>query len=587
MKKARIPILVQDPALSKHQDVRIIEGYDPQRDYFLDGPVSERVAVLDFNPESDALNQGVHFNKGIKRGFYEDQNAKNVYDYRGDEIYSSAFMQVSTFATVLKTLDLFDEKRGMGRPLTWAFNSPQLLVIPRAGEKVNAFYQRGSHSLQFFYFPSEEEEDKLVYSCLSRDIVAHETGHAIIDGIAPHLMDAPSPQSLAIHEALADIIAMLVAFRSHNLAAYILEKTHGSIKDISEFSTIAEEFGQARGHQEGLRNLLNKKNLDRSDRKNCVRSVEPHELSQVLSGALYDLMVRIHESLKDEYQHDFKDKKDPIYSASGKALGKGVYRLIRIVFRALDYLPVGCVSFIDFGRAMIAVDEVAYPDAPQLRDWVREEFLKRHIIKKSEDLSVTWDLEAKYLEGANVSDLAVSDWVAYEFANSHRELLGIPEDVPFIVHPRLDVTKRYDEDNYGHECILKVSWEQEEENIEYPTLPEKRVITVGTTVVFDWESGKVVTILSNAKPPSSKKKVGQGVFLTDQIRKDRMKEYRQQKKERDRFIRKLVEEGVLLFGQQAIGPDGKPLPSAIHTEVVNNVMRLRNTFNLLHIAEVE
>lgn len=204
MKKARIPILVQDPITGNQQ--KIIEGFDAQRKFFLDGPVTDRVAVLDFDPASDELIQGAHFNKGKKLGWFEDEKGRNVREYTDEDIYSPTFIQTSTFATVLKTLDLFDEQRGMGRPLTWAFNSPQLLVIPRAGEMANAYYQRDSHSLQFFFFPSEKKAGKIIYACLSRDIVAHETGHAIIDGIAPHLMDSASPQSLAIHEALADII---------------------------------------------------------------------------------------------------------------------------------------------------------------------------------------------------------------------------------------------------------------------------------------------------------------------------------------------------------------------------------------------
>ena len=82
----------------------------------------------------------------------------------------------------------------------------------------NAYYHRDSHSLQFFFFPvgGGRRQNDLSLS-LSRDIVAHETGHAVIDGIVPSLMDSASPQSLAIHEALADIIAMLMAFSSHNL----------------------------------------------------------------------------------------------------------------------------------------------------------------------------------------------------------------------------------------------------------------------------------------------------------------------------------------------------------------------------------
>lgn len=60
---------------------------------------------------------------------------------------------------------------------------PQLLVVPRAGEWANAFYERESRSLQFFYF-SPSGESRRIYTSHSQDIVAHETAHAILDGIA-------------------------------------------------------------------------------------------------------------------------------------------------------------------------------------------------------------------------------------------------------------------------------------------------------------------------------------------------------------------------------------------------------------------
>jgi hypothetical protein len=258
-----------------------------------------------------------------------------------------------------------------------------------------------------------------------------------------------------------------------------------------------------------------------------------------------------------------------------------------MVFRALDYLPVGCVSFMDYGRAMIAVDEIAFPNAPEMRQWLREAFLKRHIIKNEDDLSMTWNRDAQTLDAIDMNDLCNSDWLAYRYVNANRGLFGIPDDIPFKVHPRLDVTKRYDDDQFVRECILKVSWEQEEENPDYPILPRKRVITVGSTAVFDWQSGRILVVLSNAKPPQTKAEVGQGVFLTEGIRRDRWEEYEKQKEDRDDFILEMVDKGMLLFGPQANGPDGKPLASAIHTEVINDVMRLKNTFNLLHIAEVE
>ena len=53
---------------------------------------------------------------------------------------------------------------------------------PAGGMGVNAYYSRKERSLRFSYFhPNNDENAPLVYTCRSFDIVAHETGHAILD----------------------------------------------------------------------------------------------------------------------------------------------------------------------------------------------------------------------------------------------------------------------------------------------------------------------------------------------------------------------------------------------------------------------
>ena len=49
---------------------------------------------------------------------------------------------------------------------------------------------------------------------------------------------------------------------------------------------------------------MNEKTLDPKAEKNLVDPSEPHELSQVLTGALYKVMVKIHEALKKQYSKE-------------------------------------------------------------------------------------------------------------------------------------------------------------------------------------------------------------------------------------------------------------------------------------------
>jgi hypothetical protein len=555
--------MIQDPLTARYKEIEPVEHFDiVNEDFFLDGPVTKRVAVLDFDPKTKVLLAGVPFrppppDRVLGRYDIADEN----------DIHATDFIQVNCLATVLRTMYLFEEDDTLGRNLSWAFDAPQLLVVPRAGEWPNAFYERDSHSLQLFYFKDQQDPDNTIYTCLSRDIISHETAHAILDGIAPDLYNAITPQSLALHEAVADLTALLMAFASHTLRETVLGYTNGSIENSTAFCCLAEEFGRARDPDTEigcLRLLLNKKNLRPGD-PDCVRRNEPHDLSQVLSGALYTVMVKIHEKLKDKFAGGDPNKE---FSVSGKALAVGAERFRRIIFRALDYLPPGEVSFADYGRAIIAADQASHPDDEQERNWVREEFVNRCMVLSPEALQVQTNFEHPALKDVDVPTLVDSDWAAYQFANHNRKLLCIPRGIPFKVRPRLDVTKLYyhrDGKRKVRECLFKVSWDQLEPNRIGAGFPGRRRITVGTTLAIDRHTKKVRALLTSdhSKRPD---------------------EQREQRKDRHHLLRRMVDEDMLKIGHQAFGPDGKPLRSVVGADSTQGFMHVRGAARMLHIA---
>jgi hypothetical protein len=50
-----VPVIVKDPVVTGYNDIDPTEQITVEADAFLDGPVSPRVAVLDFEPNSGAL----------------------------------------------------------------------------------------------------------------------------------------------------------------------------------------------------------------------------------------------------------------------------------------------------------------------------------------------------------------------------------------------------------------------------------------------------------------------------------------------------------------------------------------------------
>jgi hypothetical protein len=568
--KVKLPVMIQDQTVARGKGTKLAEMIHVEESFFLDGPVSERVAILDFG-EDGRLAPLLRFKQPAdpkKAGYYMGA------EHPGVDIHSLAFIQASVLGAVLRTMHMFEEPDTLGRPVSWAFDAPQLLIVPRAGKWENAFYERDSHSLQLFSFASQRKmydnlgtDRPIIHTCLSHDIISHETAHAILDGIVPDLYHSILPQSLAIHEAIADLTALIMAFRSPALRKAVLDQTNGSIKESTAFSRIAEEFGaqrQRHGLLRPLRSLLNDKKMPDAP----GLRISPHELSEVLSGALYTVMVKMHEKRINQIA---KGAITP-FKASGKALFVASEHFKRMILRALDFLPPGEVSFADYGRAILAADAASHPAAAEERGWIAEEFELRGIVPDAELLLSDPALESviaelnKALRGVDLDTLVKSDWAAYDFANMNRALLQIPADRPFNVRPRLEVTKTYwygkNDKRPVSECLFKVSWEIDEDNPARRGLPPRRLITVGTTLAIDRTKGTVRALLTSDTNPDLKV-------------------------ERDAMIASLADEGRLAIGPGAIGPDGKPLRSMVQAERSGDLLRIQNSARMLHIEGLE
>lgn len=590
--KVRIPLIIKDPGVTETKGLSSTEDWTVEESVFLDGPVTPRVAVLDFDAATGALLPGIpaEVDESDVPGRYLIENPE---DPTGRDLAG-----VSVFGSVYRTIHMFEEPDALGRAIGWAFEGPQLLVVPRAGEWANAFYDRGSRSLQFFWFRSARDPGRTIFTSHSQDIVAHETAHAVLDGIAPDLYHATLPQSLAIHEGVADLAALLVSFRSRALTGAVLDATGGSIQESNAFNSIAAEFGQELDATRGyLRSLLNLKAFDPEEWQEGVDPSSPHDVSQVLSGALYTVMVQLHESLKTEMaterlrettvvepaeaaaqlrkqgveperapraagEKDPERLKEARRAVSGKALFVGAERLKRTLVRGLDYLPPGEVTFADLGRAMLAADQASHPTSASQREWIADEFRRRGIVREPAELEVRTDFRRAAVTRLDLEHLVSSDWAAYDFANRNRKLLGIPPGVPFQVLPRQDVRKvnwHKKGPREVRECILKVSWTETEENAVGGGLPRRRRFIAGTTLAIDWETKRIRALLTSERGE-------------------------RQQAERDGFLRRLLEEEVLVPEEEACGPDGRPVRGVVPFAVTEGHLRAWGTGRMLHVA---
>jgi hypothetical protein len=482
------------------------------------------------------------------------------------------------FGAVHKTIAMFEEPDALGRRVNWAFDAPQLLVVPRAGDMANAYYERESHSLQFFSFTGPGSPEP-IHTANSQDIVAHETAHALLDGIAPDLYSTISPQGLAIHEGVADLASLLVSLRCRELTRRVLSMTGGDISRSSVFSGLAEQFGMGLDPDRYyLRDLNNDTSVS------AVPDNEPHELSTVLSGAFYRLLVQWYGELRGQYHsnsgHDAaivpnsearyveqsaQAGSSPLSSleADAKALFVAAERVKRTLLRGLDYLPPGDVTFADLARAVLASDAASHPDSGTSRDWLADEFVRRRIVAARDELDVRINFEHPAVRAVDVDDLLSSNFAAYAFANEHRELLSIPPGVPFEVRDRLDVTKLYwhrDGKRKVREVLFKVSWSEIEANHAGGGTGAERRVVAGTTLAIG---------LDRRRP------YVRAVLTTQRDERDRAAS--------DSMLTKMLLEELITIGDPA-----QPAPlvgrGAIVADIRSGVMRLTGTARSLHMT---
>src|SRR4029079_5353961 len=147
------------------------------------------------------------------------------------------FHQQNVYAIVMKTLARFEF--ALGRRLSWGFPGHQINVAPHAFADANAFYSKRDQALVFGYFVGLSGE--IVYSCLSHDVVAHETTHALLDGLRNRYTDPSSPEQAGFHEGFADVVALLSVFSLKDVRGTLLRPEFPQAKTSLEANLIDSE----------------------------------------------------------------------------------------------------------------------------------------------------------------------------------------------------------------------------------------------------------------------------------------------------------------------------------------------------------
>lgn len=308
-------------------------------------------------------------------------------DHEGDflpsTVNSEAFDAVHTFAVVRMALNHYERQLGS---LPWQWNhsggNVPISVYCRAGIDKNAYYSREEKSLKFFEFYSDLLAQE-IYTCRSLDIVAHETGHAVLDALQPRWIETNHPQTGGLHESFGDITSILLVLSILDLVEYVVSQTKADLHQTNALSALAEEFGRAiirgNGRPTGLRNAFNTLTLSQVGN-------EVHDISQVFTGAIYRILADLFATRRDPQKRDDAET----LHETGAYLGK-------LLVQALKSSPDEDATFADVAVALMeAADNEGDSDFAKL---VKAEFVSREVLRHDGSAS------PNPLDGASVVSL--------------------------------------------------------------------------------------------------------------------------------------------------------------------------------------
>lgn len=352
------------------------------------GPVGKKVAVIDYDASNRCYYEGV------------DLDATAVLGQNGLAPSESdpQFHQQMAYAVVMDTIRRFE--LALGRPVRWRADSSStttsfhglLKIYPHAMQEANAFYDPGQHALLFGYFQASEVEaginlpGQLVFTCLSHDIIVHESTHAILDGIRGHFNDPTGPDAPAFHEGFADIVALLQHFSFKDSLLETIQRTGGLIHrkqlaptvqasetgpmiqaEIGEDNPIvdlARQFGEAMGKRKALRSCLG----TQPDPRLLDQTFEPHERGAILVAAVFDAFFTVYiNRTRDLMRMAYPDGREivpnflhaDLANRLADEAAKTAFRIQSICLRALDYCPPVDITFGDYLRALVTSDREA------------------------------------------------------------------------------------------------------------------------------------------------------------------------------------------------------------------------------------
>lgn len=421
-----------DPSLSTKLDTAIINETVyrvpwEDADVLSPGPVGEYLEVIDVDPASGCVYEPIDLND--PHLLAQDGLPPSEGDPK--------FHQQMVYAVAMTTIRHFE--RALGRKAFWASSEsvgyvPRLRVYPHALREANAYYSPDKKALLFGYFPAISSEPGrvlpggLVFTCLSHDIVAHETTHALLDGMHHRFIEPSHPDALAFHEAFADIVALFQHFTKPDVLRHQIGRTRGDLAAQSLLGELAQQFGESIGNYGALRSAIGRVDPKTGEWKpiepdpdDYQTTTEPHERGAILVAAVFDAFLAIYKSRVADLLRiatsgsgilPAGELHPDLVNRLASEAAKSAQHVLTMCVRALDYCPPVDISFGDYLRAVITADaDLVLDDDMGYRVAFVEAFRRRGIYPRDVRALSVESLRWAPVEKAQTFFKPLADWL--------------------------------------------------------------------------------------------------------------------------------------------------------------------------------
>ncbi len=341
------------------------------------GPVGEYIEVVDIDPASGKIYEPVDLNEKFLLAQDGLSPSEGNPKFHQQMVYAVATTTIQNFESALGRKAQWARHtiryREKGKEKTFSQYVPRLRIYPHALRTANAYYSPDKKALLFGYFKADSREEDatapgtVVFTCLSSDVIAHETAHALLDGLHRGYQEASNPDVPAFHEAFADIVALFQHFMIPELVTFSISNTGADLAASDLLAGLAKQFGEGTNIGGALRNYVSPE----TDRLRYTDDLEVHDRGAILVRAVYDAFIAVVTNrtrdllriatggsgiLPDGALHP-----DLVNRLTTETC-KTARHFMRICVRALDYCPCVDITFGDYLRAIITSDSDAVQD---------------------------------------------------------------------------------------------------------------------------------------------------------------------------------------------------------------------------------